>query len=130
MRAVTHTGLGDNVAMKTLPLATLDEIAGFLAGHGKNPVCVAAIPIDIRDKLGALSDAVMMSRHTADKQLKHPEITAESYAWLQELLDDGERLYDKTHHATAILHRDQLYMAVLKVTRDKREVFLQSFSSD
>ncbi len=122
--AAIKAGLGDSV---TPAVATPQAIADFLSGHGEEPLRIAALPEDIRAQLGALSDAVMMSRYTADKQRKHPEITAESYSWLQELLDNGERLYDKEHHVTTILHRGQLYMAVVKVTKDKGGVFLQSF---
>lgn len=116
-----------NGGMNTSQIATPATIAAFIAGHGKEPICVAILPEDIQKNLGALGDSVLLSRYTADKQQKHPEIAVESYVWLQELLDGGERLYDKTHHATVILHRGKPYIAVLKVTNDMKEVYLQSF---
>lgn len=107
--------------------ATLDEIAAFLSGGMFNPINVARIPADIRVFLGASTEHILLSRYTADKQKKHPEITVASFGWLQELLDSGERLYDKKHHATVIQHREQPYVAVLKATKSGEEVYLQSF---
>lgn len=107
--------------------ATLDEIAAFLFGGMSNPINVARIPADIRAFLGVSTEHILLSRYTADKQKKHPEIKAESFGWLQELLDSGERLYDKKHHATVIQHREQPYVAVLKATKSGEEVYLQSF---
>lgn len=107
--------------------SSLQEIAEFMAGDAANPIPVAVVPTDIRQRLGASSEIVLLSRYTADKQRKHPEITAESFGWLQELLDGGERLYDQKHHATVIQHREEPYLAVLKATSDGSEVYLQSF---
>ena len=107
--------------------ATVDEIAVFLSGSMSNPINVARVPADIRTFLGTSTDIILLSRYTADKQKKHPEITADSFFWLQELLDSGERLYDKKHHATVIQHREQPYVAVLKATKNGEEVYLQSF---
>lgn len=107
--------------------ASIKEIAAFLSGSTPHPITVARTPADIRAVLGASSDSIQLSRYTADKQKKHPEITAESFRWLQELLDTGERLYDQKHHATVIQHREQPYMAVLKATKNGKEVYLQSF---
>jgi hypothetical protein len=88
---------------------------------------VAKTPLCILTKLGVSSNNVLLSRYTADKQKKHPEITAESFRWMQDLLDTGERLYDKSHHATVIQHRERPYVAVLKATKNGVEVYLQSF---
>lgn len=108
-------------------IASVELIRRFLAGHGDNPIAVARVPADIRTTIESTADAVLLSRYTADKQAKHPEITADSFCWLQELLDSGERLYDKKHHATVIYHRDQPFVAVLKATANGCEVYLQSF---
>jgi hypothetical protein len=106
---------------------TIDEIADLLSGAGSHPIVVASLPSDIRSFLGANTDNILLSRYTADKQKKHPEITAGSFRLLQELLDMGERIYDKKHHATVIQHWEQPYVAVLKATKSGEEVYLQSF---
>lgn len=107
--------------------ATIEEIANFLSGTKPHPIIVARLPADIRSFLCADTDNILLSRYTADKQKKHPEIIDESFRWLQELLDTGERIYDKKHHATVIQHREQPYIAVLKATKNGEEVYLQSF---
>lgn len=108
-------------------VANQQEIEAFMAGTLERSIPVGLVPKDIKEHLGTSADVVLFSRYTADKQRKHPEITADSFSWLQELLDNGARLYDKKHHATVIQHREQPYLAVLKSTSDGSEVYLQSF---
>ncbi len=108
-------------------VASPAEIHTFMVGVSTHPITVGLLPMDIQKRLGASADVVLLSRYTADKQRKHPEITACSFSWLQDLLDNGARLYDKKHHATVIYHREQPYLVVLKVTSDGSEVYLQSF---
>lgn len=120
-------GDGYNSLMSLKPVESIETIRGFLVGNEVEPIVVARIPSDIKNTLNASSDNVLLSRYTADKQAKHPEITADSFAWLQDILDRGERLYDKRNHATVIHHREQPYVAVVKATVDGGEVYLQSF---
>lgn len=109
-------------------VATITEIGEFLSGNGVEPIILSKVPEDIKQSLGATSEFVLMSRYTADKQKKHPEITEASYAsLLQEVLDRGERLYDRQRHATIIYTSEKPYLAVLKVTADGKWIFLQSF---
>lgn len=124
--------VGDNFPMRASPeaprkTASIQEISNFLRGTGDKSIPVAMVPKDIVDKIGASTNVLLLSRYTADKQKKHPEITAESFSWLQDLLDKGERLYDREKHATVIQHRDQPYVAILKSTSDASEIYLQSF---
>ncbi|MDO9011727.1 MAG: hypothetical protein Q7U78_07970 [Gallionella sp.] len=113
--------------MNKINSATIEEIANFLSGAKPHPIIVAGLPDDICSVLCANTNNILLSRYTADKQKKHPEITYESFRWLQELLDSGQRIYDKKHHATVIQHREQPYVAVLKATKNGEEVYLQSF---
>ena len=117
-------GIDDNARMNT---ANQREIAEFLAGKSGLPIVVATLPADIAERLDILARDVLLSRYTADKQKKHPEITAESFSWLQDLLNYGERLYDKKNHATVIFRKDKPYLVVLKATKNRLEVYLQSF---
>ena len=129
MYHIQTVGQVDNGGMKSnkFAIASSDKINGFLAGSGIAPIAVASVPSDIKSALSAKTDYVLLSRYTADKQAKHPEITADSFTFLQEILDRGERLYDKHHHATIIHYRELPYVAILKVTADGGEVYLQSF---
>ena len=108
-------------------VATRAEISAFLGGTGHRHIIIARVPTDIKARLGATTDHVLLSRYTADKQRKHPEITARHYRKLQRLLDHGERVYDTRHHVTIIQHRSKPYVAVLKATQSGHEVYLQSF---
>jgi hypothetical protein len=107
--------------------AAVQQVRELLQSPAHEPVVVANLPGDIKERLQALSSEVWLSRETAEKQVKHPEITAESYGWLDELLLKGERIYDRARHVIVIWHQDRPYMAVLKVTKDNQYVFLQSF---
>jgi len=108
-------------------VANRQEIKAFMAGTLERSIPIGLVPKDIKEHLGTSADVVLFSRYTADKQRKHPEITVDSFSWLQELLDNGARLYDKKHHATVIQHREHPYLAVLKSTSNGSEVYLQSF---
>lgn len=111
----------------TKPIADPATIRQFLESDRDGPIPVAVLPADIREQLGADTDRVLLSRYTADKQRKHPEITADSYVWLQDLLDQGERLSDKPFHVIVIQRRGEWFVAVLKATKAGDEVYLQSF---
>ncbi|MFM9967630.1 MAG: hypothetical protein ACKVQK_04395 [Burkholderiales bacterium] len=113
--------------MRAARQSTIQEIEAFLNGDGGPDIVVAQVPADIKNRLQAETDDVLFSSYTAQKQRRHPEITAQSFSWLQEMLDTGERLYDKKHHATVIHHREKPYVAVLKATSSGDKVYLQSF---
>lgn len=120
--------LGDRLPDPPVLVATIDEIQDFLQGNGNEPIPIAIAPKDISATLGVNAGAVFLSRYTADKQKKHPEITARHYAGLlQKVLNSGERLYDRKHHATVIYSENDPHVAVLKATQDKKWIFLQSF---
>jgi hypothetical protein len=103
-------------------------IRQFLESGDPGTIPIAALPLDIRERLAANTDQVLLSRYTAGKQKKHPEITAESYAdLLQKIIDNGERLPAKPLHAVVIQDRGEWFVAVLKVTKAGDEVYLQSF---
>jgi hypothetical protein len=113
--------------MEEMNPATITEIADFLANRTTKTIVVANVPPDIQQRLGTSATHVLLSRYTADKQKNHPEISAESFGFLQTLLDTGERVYDRPQHAVVILQRDKPYKAVLKVTNNGEEVYLQTF---
>jgi hypothetical protein len=103
------------------------EIQSLIDGQTTEPVTVAQLPTDIAFKLDARTFEVLLSRQTALKQATHPEITADSYAMLGDLLKEGQRVYDRDRHVIVIWRKDLPYVAVLKVTTGGEYVFLQSF---
>lgn len=107
--------------------SSIVEIDRFLQGDTPGSIVVAHAPIDILERIGAINAEVLLSRYTANKQTKHPEITAESFEMLQVLLNTGERVYDKALHAVVISLDNPPYVAVLKATTDGTQVYLQSF---
>lgn len=128
--AIARAALKEGTTLETAAapaVASLKEIEAFLSGASTEPIPIALAPRDIQAQIGAINRSIYLSRQTVLKQLKHPEITAESYAWLQELLDNGERVYDRARHAIVIYLRGAPYIAVLKATADGMAIFLQSF---
>lgn len=115
------------VMKNSMPVADAATIRKYLESDDPAPIPIAVLPSDIRENLGANTDRVLLSRYTANKQRKHPEITAESYAWIQDLIDHGERIIGRLLHVVVIQHRDQWFVAVLKATQARNEVYLQSF---
>ena len=77
----------ENTAMQPVRRATIQEIDALLNGVGVADLVVAQVPADIKDRLSAKSDDVLLSRYTAGKQSRHPEITAQSFSWLQSMLE-------------------------------------------
>lgn len=108
-------------------MASPVEIQALIDGRAVQPLSVAQLPADIALQLDARTFEVLLSRQTALKQATHPEITPESYALLNDLLKEGERVYDRARHVIVIWRKDQPYVAVLKVTANGQYVFLQSF---
>lgn len=114
---------GDNGRMN----ATLENLSELYRNPSATPLKVASLPGDIKQMLGALTSDVLISHYTLTKQDKHPEIKFKDYAWLQSLLDKGERHQDRGNHVVIIEDRGEFYAAVLKVTANREEVYLQSF---
>lgn len=103
------------------------ENRGDALGGGSDCITVARLPEDIRQRLAVSGKEVLLSRQTLEKQKKHPEITQEHYErFLQRLLDEGERIYDRERHVVVIQSASPPYVAVLKATRAGDEVYLQS----
>lgn len=93
--------------------------------HEEHPV--AMLPAADAAKLNATSRTVMLSADTLTKQAqRHPDITAADYAWVQQALDDGERVQDTATTAVYFLEQDG-WVAVIKATFSGRGLYLTSF---
>jgi len=103
------------------------EFAAFVSGRSAGVQPVAVLPPDLQTALRTTARVVMLSQHTAPKQKKHPEINAAMYAWIQGILTDGEIHMDGDRHVVAAKVIGQWYVAVIKTTADRQELYLQSF---
>lgn len=103
------------------------EFAAFLRGEGSGvAVPVLALPDALARSLGTTARVAVLSRETAHKQLKH-DLSPADYARLQQIIDRGATLRSRDHHLEFVLEDDEPWHAVLKVTRNAREVYVQSF---
>jgi hypothetical protein len=89
---------------------------------------IARLPSDLQAHLGTLSETVLLSSATRDSH-RHHGWTADEFGHLQAMLDHGEVRADRDRHLV-IAHLDGNWrVAALKVTGDRKEVFLQTFHS-
>lgn len=103
-----------------------DSVKDFLESDASGLVVVATLPADIQAHLGARTTRVFLSSDTRDSHKKH-KWTSEDFALLQDLLDHGEVRTDRDNHVV-VAHIDGIWRcAVIKVTGDRKEVYLSSF---
>ena len=79
--------------------------------------------------LSAESSVVRLSRETAVKQAgKHTALDQADYGKLLEMIAAGEAIADRPRHLVLLRRfESRWWHAVIKVTRDRRELYLQSF---
>lgn len=100
--------------------------AAFLKGEGSGDVVPVLVLSDALARgLGTTARAVLLSCDTALKQLKHALAPAD-YARLERIVERGTMLRSRDRHLEFVLEDDGPWHAVLKVTRDGREVYVQS----
>jgi len=91
---------------------------------------VAALPVDVRDALGTTAQVAQLSKYTAVKQIEHrrgQNFTPADYARAQRLIDGGAMIESRANHLEFMGGADgEIWTAVLKVTSDKSEIYLQS----
>ncbi|WP_137107777.1 phage portal protein family protein [Azospirillum argentinense] len=102
------------------------SLKDFLESEGSGIVVVARLPVDIQTHFGAKTTRVFLSSSTRDTH-GHHNWTAEDFSNLQEVLDRGEVRADREHHVIVAHLNDKWWYAALKVTKDQKEVYLQSF---
>lgn len=102
------------------------SLKDFLESEGSGIVVVARLPVDVQTHFGAKITRVFLSSSTRDTH-GHHNWTAEDFANLQEVLDRGEVRADREHHVIVAHLNDKWWYAALKVTKDQKEVYLQSF---
>lgn len=97
----------------------------FLTSDASGLLVVARLPADIQSHLQARTSRVFLSAETRDTHCKH-RWTAGDLARLQTVLDHGEVRADRERHVVVGYLDDVWWYAVVKVTSNGHEVYLQS----
>lgn len=97
-------------------------------GSAKGAVPVAMVPDDLAKLLGAKTRVVQFSSDTAFKQkATHPELISDDYAELDKLIHEGLVVTQGNNHLGFIgRDYDLPKIAVIKVTRNNSEIYLQT----
>lgn len=95
----------------------------------KNTLPVAVINEQSKNALGTTSQVVQLSEQTLKKQISnHPDITLEMYQALPDMVDNAQLIINlQAEKLVCIEKADKYYLAVIKATKDKKELFLTSF---
>jgi len=106
------------------------DFAGFAAGGTPGAMPVAVLDAGLAARIGAKGRAVRFSQETAVKQMRvHPHLTPVEYGRLQRLIDSGEAILDRDRHIVFQAREEgRWWRAVIKTTRDGRELYLVSLS--
>jgi hypothetical protein len=90
---------------------------------------VAVLDQEYQEMFDADSKVVQMSDETLLKQVaKRPSLMAADYARVQSVIEAGQLIVkDRDRHRVFIKQNGKLYYAVVKVTQDRSELYLQSF---
>ncbi|KAB8123994.1 hypothetical protein D3W54_07025 [Komagataeibacter medellinensis] len=100
-----------------------------LLEHPVGVVDAGELPDHVRQALGAKTSRVLLSGATVEKQiLHHPELTVNDYRQVPHVLSHPTvSAHSRQRHVMLLSHAGHLYRAVVKVTGDGEENFLQSF---
>lgn len=109
-------------------IATSWRVRRILDEGAPGSVPIAALDASLSTRLGSKTSLVSISDATVEKQQdRHPELKAEDYERLVDLLQAGKVVTQgDTHLAFVEKVVDLPWIAVLKRTRDGREMFLVS----
>jgi hypothetical protein len=89
---------------------------------------VAVLPDKAARLIGTQASIVRISSETAKKQrAHHPEIQADEYTEIQQVIDEGEFVQQDEKRLAFFRRLHRWYVVVLKSTRDGRELYLLSF---
>lgn len=110
-------------------IATSWTVQRVLAGTSPAVVPIAILPAAIAEQLTARTALVSVSSQTAAKQLqRHPEVLADDYLRLVEMLESGIAIRQSETHI-GFMSRDPEFpwIAIVKVTQNMQELYLVSF---
>lgn len=88
---------------------------------------VAALGSDLKGRLNATQNAVMLSRETLIKQRRnHPELTDDEFRLIPDLINQGTVIDQGRQRLAFFRSGNRLYKAVVKSTLDGTELYLLS----
>lgn len=121
--------LPEDIARAALrDIATGRAVRQILSGALPGAVPVTVLPAAIAGRLGAQTTLVRLSHETAGKQLRnHAEIFAQDYGRLVDLVESGRIIAQRDGHIALVGRGDLPWIAIVKSTRDGRELYLVSF---
>ncbi|ORE85385.1 phage minor head protein [Aurantimonas sp. 22II-16-19i] len=96
---------------------------------GRRAVPLAILSDEQRQEIGAGTNSVVLSLHTAAKQIAHhPEVTREDYGLVQQLIETAPVRIEESdrEHAFGGVVNGTAWWAVVKSIRESAEVFLTS----
>jgi len=109
-------------------LASSWRVKRIAEGTAKGGVPIAMLPKELAEKLGSKSKVTLFSDATAAKQKdNHPELVPDDYLRLIDLLENGRVVTQGKNHIGFVgRDLDLPWIAVIKVTRDLSELYLQT----
>lgn len=107
-------------------LANDAGFAAFVRGGRAGSVPVAELPAELALGIGAEVVTIRMSRDTAEKQRRHPEVSAADYGRLSAMAAAATVVRDRDRHLVLIDEQEKPWVAVVKATADGGEIYLQS----
>jgi len=93
-----------------------------------NEYPVASLDNDLKRRLSAKQNAVLLSADTLAKQRRnHPELTDAEYRLLPDIINKGAVIAQDNQRVVFFAHEQRLYKAVVKATRAGDELYVVSF---
>jgi hypothetical protein len=108
----------------------LDALCRFVGDENRSgAVLVGRIAKAVQDLLGAKTDVAFLSDYTAAKQVaNHPDLTSVDYRLAPLVLAEPTVVLPAgDRHLILLRAGDRIIRAIVKVTPDGEEVFMQSF---
>ncbi|MBF0273467.1 MAG: minor capsid protein [Magnetococcales bacterium] len=103
------------------------DFTRFFKGEVKGDFPVTVLDDRARKVLGTDGQVVKLSSDTLDKQSRsHPDLTPEEYRTLPRITE-GEVVQQDDQRLVFFKSEGRLYKAVIKATRDRRELYVTSF---
>lgn len=109
-------------------IASSWHVQRVLQGTSPAIAPIGILPAEMANALGASTNLVSVSTATAKKQLReHPELLADDYVRLVDLLDGGIAVRQTDNHIGFLSRDSDLpWIAIVKVTQDLKELYLVS----
>ena len=99
--------------------------------RGRMALPVAILPSGFQNVIGARTRTVLFSNADAHKQVgKRAQIAPADYAQVQWMIENGQLYEDATSASTFVVQAlvdGKPWAAILRLTRDQREIYLKSF---